>query len=87
LDDFARQDRNNEILKSALCQAIDDAREARPPADSVGSFVAGELTRGVVGIPLTFPQDKIDEFETTLELANWNGGIAARYARACLLSF
>jgi hypothetical protein len=81
---FADENRDDEILKSALCQATSDAVQQKP--FDVEGFMTGELARGATGIPFDFPQEKIDAFETTIDLSSWNSGIASRYARACLFS-
>jgi hypothetical protein len=84
LKEFANESRDDEILKSALCEATSDAVQQKP--FDVESFMAGKLVQGSTGIPIDFPQEKIDQFETTIDLASWNGGVASRYARACLFS-
>jgi hypothetical protein len=82
---FAEDVDDGTVLKSALCNAASSAVNEEPP--DVSSFVAQKLARGVTGIPLDFPQDKLDALKTTIDLSSWNSGVAARYAKACLFSF
>ena len=83
VEEFVQKGDANEVFINVLCTVVTDRLNQRPAGESVGSFITSEISERTVGYSVLLPQEKLDQFETALELSQWNGGIASKYIQVC----
>jgi hypothetical protein len=82
LTDISRESQGDKIFVSALCNAVANAANGASPDENVGDTVKSAIAE-YAGIPLYFPQDKLNQLEAALHMSQWNGAVASRYVLAC----
>jgi len=84
LKDFAGKGDSERTVKQALCSAVDGYVQQKPEDETAGTFVANDIAERLGYISPLAVSERVSRFETAIDLAQWDSGTAARYARACL---